>query len=68
VKRIYTNPKSAHIGWRPDPELKARWLAFLKAQPPINRSEYLNAMLTFYLDQAQRYGLDLLTLRPRTKK
>lgn len=58
----------SHIGWRPDPDLKARWLAFLKTQPPINRTEYLNAMLAFYLDQADRHGLDPVTLRPRTKK
>lgn len=57
-----------HIGWRPDPDLKARWLAFLKAQPPTNRTEYLNAMLALYLDQAEKYGLDPITLRPRTKK
>lgn len=59
---------STHMGWRPDPELKARWLRFIKTQPPINRTEYLNAMLAFYLDQAERYGLDPITLRPRTKK
>lgn len=57
-----------HIGWRPDPDLRTRWLAFLKAQPPTNRTEYLNAMLTFYLDQADRHGLDPVTLLPRTKK
>lgn len=57
-----------HIGWRPDPDLRARWLAFLKTQPPTNRTEYLNAMLGFYLEQADRYGLDPVTLRPRTKK
>lgn len=59
---------STHIGWRPDSELKARWLKFLKTQPPIDRTQYLNQMLTYYLEQAERYGIDPLTLRPRTKK
>lgn len=65
VKRAHALTNKTHIGWRPDPELRARWLAFLKAQPPINRTEYLNQMLAFYLDQAERYGLDPLTLRPK---
>lgn len=60
-------PKT-HIGWRPDSELKARWLKFLKTQPPIDRTQYLNTMLAYYLDQAERYGIDPLTLRPRIKK
>lgn len=64
-KTLRTN---THIGWRPDPDLKARWLAFLKTQPPTNRTEYLNAMLAFYLDLAEKHGLDPITLRPRSKK
>lgn len=60
-------PCTTHIGWRPDPALKARWLAFLKAQPPINRTKFLDQALTYYLDQAARYGLDPRTLRPHSK-
>lgn len=66
MKRPYLN--KTHIGWRPDPELKVRWLDFLTTQPPINRTQYLNAALTFYLDAVDRVGLDPLTLRPRSKK
>jgi hypothetical protein len=60
--------KKTHIGWRPDPALRERWLAFLKTQPPINRTEFLNAALTLYLDQVDRYGLDPLTLRPKVPR
>lgn len=63
-----TSVERPHIGWRPTPELRMRWLTFLKSQPPINRTEYLNAMLAYYLDQAQRYGLDPITLKPRAKR
>jgi len=57
-----------HIGWRPDPELKARWHRFLKTHPPFPLTQYLDAVLTHYLDQAERYDIDPMTLRPRPKK
>ncbi len=57
-----------HIGWRPSVELNERWIKFLKTQPPTNRSEYLNQMLTYYLDQADQYGLDPITLRPKSPR
>ncbi len=66
MKRSYIT--RTHIGWRPAPELRQRWLEFLKQQPPINRSEFLNQMLTYYLDQVEHHGLDLITLRPKDRR
>ena len=60
--------RDTHIGFRLDPELNARWRHFLQTQPPIPKSTYLNQMLEYYLDQAERYGLDPITLRPKSPK
>lgn len=68
MKRSRTLLKKTHIGWRAEPALLDRWLAFLSEQPPINRTEFLDAALTQYLDLIDQYGLDPLTLRPKTPR
>lgn len=60
--------KRTHIGWRPDPDLREAWLEFLKTQPPINRTLYLDQALWYYLEHVERYGIDPVSLRPRSKK
>lgn len=57
-----------HIGWRMNLELRERFEAFLATQPPITRTAFLDAALAWYLDHAEHYGIDPLTLRPRTRK
>lgn len=70
TKRPYLREyaKSSHITWRPDPDLQDRFYRFLEVHPPATRSEYLNEILAYYLDCADRYGLDPITLRPKDGK
>ena len=52
------------IGWRATPELKRRFETFLKEQPPIDKTQWLEVSLTDYLDQIDLYGYDPRSLRP----
>lgn len=68
MKARRRGPNPSHIGFRPTPELREQWETWLETQPPVLRSRFLNAALSFYLELAARHGIDSITLRPKLPK